>query len=69
MVNVKDFVKSWSGKKELYELPALDVATLDIKSDEFEVEGGAKKKYNYIEIDGYKYSLKAAVLSQIKQIQ
>lgn len=65
---IKDFVKTWSGKKDLCDLPALDLSTLDIKSGEFEVEGGAKKSYNYIEIDGYKYSIKSGVLAQIKTI-
>lgn len=68
MVNVKEFVKTWSGKKELYDLPALELATLDIKSDEFTTETGAKKAYNYIEVGGYKYSLKAGIMAQIKQI-
>ena len=68
MVNVKEFAKSWSSKKELCDLPALDIATLSIENGEFEVEGGSKKKWYYIEIDGYKYSLKSNILSQIKTI-
>jgi hypothetical protein len=66
-MNAKEFVKTWSGKKELSDLPALDLSTLDIKSKTFEKDG-KQVPYNYITFDNYDYALKSSVLAQIKVI-
>lgn len=67
MVNIREFVKTWKGKKELSDLPALDLQNLEIKSDTFDI-GGVKKPFSYIEIDGWKYTLNASIIQQLKDI-
>jgi hypothetical protein len=69
MPTLKDLALKYTGKKELYDLDKIDVS-LEVKQDTFDGKGqneGKKIAYNYIEIDGYKYTIKADLMQQIKQ--
>jgi hypothetical protein len=66
MSNLYDAAKAYT-KKDITSLPELNLKTLEIKKDSFG-EGKEKKEYFYIEIDGWKYTVKAAVLNAIKEV-
>jgi hypothetical protein len=66
MSNIYDTAKAYT-KKDLTSLPSIDLKSLEVKEASFG-EGEAKKNYKYVEIDGWKYTLKANVLSAIKDI-
>lgn len=66
MASLYDTAKSYA-KKDLTSLPELDLKTLDVKKQAFE-KNGQKGEYSYIEMDGWKYVVKAEVLSAIKAV-
>ncbi|NJO30856.1 MAG: hypothetical protein HC874_27360 [Richelia sp. SL_2_1] len=67
MVTLKDAALNYkSDKKDLTTLPSVDVNT-EIKEGTFEGKDGKLIKYNYMEIEGWKYSIKAEVLEKIQQ--
>lgn len=68
MVTLKDFALNHKSKRELTDLKEIDVTKLDIKEDVFTNAQGQPIKYNFIEIEGYKYTLNAKNLSALKSI-
>lgn len=66
MSNLLDTAKSYQ-KKDLTSLPFLDLKALEVREASFG-EGEAKKNYKYVEIDGWKYTIKAGVISAIKDL-
>lgn len=66
MANLYDTAKSFQ-KKDITSLPALDLKTLNVQEGTFG-EGTDKRSFKYIEIDGWKYTLKANVIEAIKEV-
>jgi len=69
MPTLKESALKFTGKKELFDLEKIDVS-FEVKTDTFDGKGdnaGKKIPYNYVEIDGYKYTIKADLMQQIKQ--
>lgn len=67
MTSLKEASLAYKGKKELSDLNEISV-NIEIKQDEFDADNGQKRKYNYVEIDGYKYTVRAPVLKALKGI-
>lgn len=67
-MNLKEFSLSHKSKKELSDLKEIPVS-IEIREGEFtDKETKQPIKYNFIEIDGYQYSLKAKDIQAIKTI-
>lgn len=66
MANLLETAKSYA-KKDLTVLPEIDLEKTEIKTSTFG-EGENKREYRYFEIDGWKYTINAAVLSAIKDL-
>lgn len=73
MTSLKEAALSYKGSKELFELPKLSV-DVEIKTDFFDGKqkdasgNPLKVPYNYIEIEGWKYTIKANLMKQIKYL-
>lgn len=63
-MNLKDFAVSYKSKKELYDLSSIPI-DIEIKPATFKGEDNKEIPYNYIEIDGYKYTIKANLIKQL----
>jgi hypothetical protein len=66
MTSLKLFALNFKGQKDITDLDKISTES-EIGESEFE-KNGKKLKYNFIEIDGWKYTLKAPVVEAIKQI-
>lgn len=66
-MNLKELSLSHVAKKEITDLDSVDL-NLEVKESEFQTKEGTKAKFNYIEIDNYKYTIKSKVLSALKNI-
>lgn len=66
MPTLREISLGHSAKRDITDIPSLSV-DLDIKDGVFE-SNGKQVKYNYVEIDGYKYTIKAKVLEAIKSV-
>lgn len=66
MVNLYDSAKAYK-KKDITSLEEIDIKHLEIKEDTFG-EGKDKRSYNYFEIDGWKYTVKAEALQLLKDL-
>ena len=67
MANLKDTALNHQAKKELSDLPSISV-DIEVKEDVFKNKEGKDIKYQFIEIDGYRYALQSKTLSAIKRI-
>ena len=67
MGSLKDFAIAHNSKKELTDLKEIPIG-IDVKEGTFPGKDGLPVKYNYVEIDGYKYSLNSKNLNAIKSI-
>lgn len=65
MASLKDSALKYTAKKELYDLDKIDVS-LEVKQDTFDGKDGKKIQFNYIEIEGYKYTIKSDLMQEIK---
>lgn len=65
MINLKEFAMSYKAKKELWDLDKIP-ANIEIHQSSFKNAEGKELAYNYIEIDGYRYTIKSKIISQIK---
>lgn len=66
MANLLDTAKAYS-KKDITSLDVIDLKETEIMTSTFG-EGENKREWRYFEIDGWKYSINAAVLSAIKDL-
>lgn len=66
MVNLIETAKSYQ-KKDLTSLEVLDINNIEVKEDSFG-EGKDKRTYKYIELDGWKYTVKAEALQLLKDL-
>lgn len=66
MKTLRDFALAHKGGKDLCDLDKVPL-DIEIKEGEFEKNGG-KVKYNYIEINDWKYSLKSELIAQIQTV-
>ena len=64
MANLYDTAKSYA-KKDITSIESLDLKTLEVKDG---VSDDGKIKFKYIEIGGWKYTIKANVLALIQDI-
>jgi len=67
MTTLKEASLNHKAKKELHSLAEVPV-DIEIKEDSFKNAQGQEVKYKYVEIDGYKYTVKSKVLSALKNI-
>jgi hypothetical protein len=67
MVSLKEAAVAYSGRKELYNLDKIPVS-IDFQTGSFDGKEGNKIPFTYIEIDGYKYTIKSKILEQIKNV-
>lgn len=67
MTSLKDAAMSFKNeKKDVTSLPSIPV-DIEVKEGSFE-KNGQKMKYKFIEVNGWKYSIKSALLEKIQQI-
>lgn len=67
-MNLKEFSLTHKGKKELSDLKEIPI-DIEIKEDTFiDKESKLPVKFNFIEVDGYKYTLRSKDLQAIKTI-
>lgn len=64
MANLYDTAKQYT-KKDITSIESLDLKTLEVKDGQSD---DGKIKFKYIEIGGWKYTIKASVLSAIQEI-
>jgi hypothetical protein len=70
MPTLKEFASSYASKKEITDLESIPINT-EVKTGTFDGKGeneGKKMPFNYIEIDGWKYTLRGALVDQIKAV-
>jgi hypothetical protein len=67
MPTLKEFAGSYSGKKDITDIKRIPV-DLPINSGTFKNSEGKDMPFNYFEIEGYKYTIKAKVLAQMKYL-
>ena len=67
MTTLKDASLSHTAKKELYHLDSVPV-DIEMQEGSFTNKEGKEVKYNFVEIEGYQYTVKAKVLAALKSI-
>lgn len=70
MPTLKETATQFVGKKELYDLPNIPM-DIEIKNGTYPGKGALAGKdvpFQYIEVNGWKYTIRANVMSQIQQI-
>jgi len=67
MVSLKEVSLNHKGKRELWDLDHVPV-NIEVKDNVFTGEGGKPVAFKYIEIDGWKYTIRAKDLEAIKNI-
>lgn len=67
MVSLKEISLKHKGKRELWDLEFVPV-DVEVKDDVFSGEGGKPVAYQYVEIDKYKYTIRAKNLEAIRNI-
>ena len=67
MTTLKEAAKSYKGKKELTDLEKIPV-DISFQEGTFTNDQNKEIKFNFIEIDGYKYTIRSALMSQIKRL-
>lgn len=67
MATLKDTAMNYSGRKELSDLESIPV-DIEVKTDKFTGKDGKEYPFSFIEVGGWKYTLKAKDLDKIKQI-
>lgn len=67
MASLKESAIAYSGKKELYNLDKVPV-DVEFQTGSFDSKDGKKVPFSFIEIDGYKYTIKASILEQVKNV-
>jgi len=67
MTTLKETAIAYKGKKELTDLDKILVNS-EIHQGTFTNDAGKEIAFNYIEIDGYKYTIKGTLMNQIKRI-
>ena len=67
MTTLKETAVAYKGKKELTDLDKISV-NLEMQQGTFTNNEGKEIVYNYIEIDGYKYTVKGVIMNQIKRL-
>lgn len=67
MTSLKDAAISYKNeKKDVTTLPSIPV-DIEVKEGSFE-KNGQKMNYKYIEVNGWKYSIKGTLIEKIQQI-
>jgi hypothetical protein len=66
MTSLKEMSLSYSSKKELTSLAKVSV-DLNVQEGTFQANG-KDVKFNFVEIDGYKYTVKAKTFEALKRI-
>lgn len=67
MTSLKDAAISFKNeKKDVTTLPSIPV-DIEVKEGTFE-KNGKEMKYKFVEVNGWKYSIKASLLEKIQQI-
>lgn len=67
MTTLKETALNHVSKKELWHLPSVSV-DVEIKEANFTGKEGKDIPYKYIEVNGYKYTVNAKLLSALKTI-
>ena len=67
MPSLRDSAIVFKGKKELTDLDKIPV-DIEFKTDKFKNAQGVDTPFNFIEIDGWKYTIKAKIMSQIQMV-
>lgn len=67
MATLKEISLKHKGKKELWDLEFVPVE-IEVKDDVFTGDNGKPVPFQYIEIDGWKYTIRAKNLEAIKNI-
>lgn len=67
MTTLKEASLKFKGKRELWDLDSVAV-DVEIKDDVFTGDGGKQVPFQFIEIDGWKYTIRAKNLEAIKNI-
>ena len=67
MVSLRQAAVEHKGKKELYDLPKLEVDKIELKQDKFNKDG-KEIPFTYLEIDGWKYTISSGLMTQIKYL-
>jgi hypothetical protein len=66
MANLKETAKQFGGKKELTDLPEIPV-DIEVRKDSYQKDGQTREYY-YIELNGWKYTIRAEALEKIKTV-
>ncbi len=67
MPTLKDSAIAYKGKKEITDLASIPV-DIEFKSGTFKNAEGKDMNFNFIEIEGYKYTIKAKLMQQIQNL-
>lgn len=67
MPTLKEASLNHSSKKEIFDLAEVPV-NIEVQESEFKASDGLMKKFKYIEIDGYKYTIRNKALAAMKGI-
>ncbi len=70
MATLREKATTFVGKKELFDLDKIPL-DIEIKEDTFDGKGenaGKKIPYSYIEIGGWKYTIRANIMEQMQTI-
>lgn len=67
MTSLKETSLNFKGRRDLWDLEFVPINS-EVKDGTFSGEGGKPIAFQYIEIDGYKYTIRAKNLEAIKNI-
>ena len=66
-MNLRDFSLQHKSKREITDLDKIPVS-VDVQTGKFKNQQNQEVEFNFVEIDGYKYTIKAKQLDSLKRI-